>query len=60
MEDHCTEEDRLLQTLREAMIREFKVDIWNKVVSENVGNLRDFYYLYKNTTKQYEQQDAVH
>ena len=60
MEDHCAEEDRLLQTLRESMIREFKVDIWKEVVEKNVGNLKDFYYLYKNTAKEYEQQNTVH
>lgn len=55
MEDHCAEEDRLLYTLKDAMIREFGIDIWNEVVEINVGNLKDFYYLYKNTTKKYEQ-----
>ena len=51
MEDHDREEFRLLTILKESLIKETKVDIWDSVVNEGADSLTKFYYKYVELSK---------
>lgn len=52
MEDHDKEEHRLLISLKEALIKETKQDVWDEAINIDADSLTQFYYNYKNLTKQ--------
>ena len=52
MEDHDKEEHRLLVSLKEALIKETKQDVWDEAINAGADSLTQFYYNYKDLTKQ--------
>lgn len=48
MEDYDRDETAMLGYLREALLKEFKIDCWDRALDEvGDGDLKDFYYVYR-------------
>lgn len=48
MEDYDRDENTMLNYLREALVKEFKVDCWDSALhAVGDGDLKDFYYVYR-------------
>lgn len=48
MQDHDREENKMLHELKQSLIKEFGVDIWDEALDQvDGGNLIDFYYTYR-------------
>ena len=48
MQDHDREENKMLHELKESLIKEFGVDIWDEALDQvDGGNLKDLYYTYR-------------
>jgi hypothetical protein len=48
MQDHDREENKMLHELKESLIKEFGIDIWDEALDQvDGGNLKDFYYTYR-------------
>lgn len=53
-QDHHEEENRMLGMLRDSLLKEFKIDLWDKALEEvGEGDLKDLYYTYELLAKQY-------
>jgi len=54
MEDHDREENKMLFELKQSLMKEFGVDLWDETLIEVAdGNLVDFYYTYRQLTSIY-------
>lgn len=51
MEDHDHEEFKLLNKLKESLIKQTKVDVWDSAVEVGSNSLIDFYYKYVEIAK---------
>jgi len=48
MQDHDREENKMLHELKESLIKEFGIDIWDEALDQvDGGNLKDLYYTYR-------------
>lgn len=48
MDDYDRDENTMLNYLREALMKEFKVDCWDRALDAvGDGDLKDFYYVYR-------------
>ena len=54
MQDHDREENKMLFELKQSLIKEFGVDLWDETLIEVAdGSLVDFYYTYRQLTLMY-------
>lgn len=48
IQDHDREENKMLHELKESLIKEFGIDIWDEALDQvDGGNLKDLYYTYR-------------
>jgi len=48
MQDHDREENKMLHELKESLVKEFGIDIWDEALDQvDGGNLKDLYYTYR-------------
>lgn len=51
MQDHDREENKMLHELKESLIKEFGMDVWDEALEQvDGGNLKDLYYTYRQLT----------
>lgn len=54
MQDHHEEEGRMLGMLRDSLLKEFKVDVWEEALEKvGEGDLKDLYYTYELLARQH-------